>query len=122
MAWLFNLGAPESLGSRPTFNSTTRAIPSAQRKYAAGELVGQLDVFAGTYPNPTAQAAWYTILFRSVNNGQFFPTSGELIYTSTHELGHVFDGTHSPQPSSTVTYDTAVQNDWLKLDWVNFAM
>ena len=91
---------------------------------AAGEFVplGAPATVASTYPNQTAQGIWYTIIFR--NQYVFTPSSAELAYTATHEIGHVFDDTHVPQPSSTTPtpYDRAVQNDWLKLDWVNFGL
>ncbi len=90
---------------------------------AAGEFVpaGVISTIASTYPNPTSLGIWNTIMFRTQNDFAF--SSAELAYTATHELGHVFDDTRSPQASSTTPtpYDRAVQNDWLKLDYVNFA-
>lgn len=86
----------------------------------AGQFVpvGVGGAVAATYPNPNGQGIWYTIVFQDQYG--FSPTSAEVAYTVTHELGHVFDDTHGA-PSSTAQYDKSMQNDWLKLDYVDYS-
>jgi hypothetical protein len=81
---------------------------------------GLTGVVAATYPNEFSQDIWYTIIFRGAYG--FNPTSAELAYTATHEIAHAFDDTRVPQASSTAAYERAVQNDFVRLDWINFAM
>jgi hypothetical protein len=94
------------------------SIYSTDFNQAKQGSVGFTTEVAGSYPSTQL---WFVILFRDQ-----LPVGNKALYAATHELGHVFDDSRlqtaqGAQPSSLPTFDTAMQNDWLKLDYTDAA-
>ncbi|MBX3152079.1 hypothetical protein KF728_18115 [Candidatus Obscuribacterales bacterium] len=78
---------------------------------------------AGEYSAPVP-SAWNAFTYQNgpgwniiMNEGSPAGTSGEQFYIAQHELGHVVDFTSVNQQSNLPAFDTAMQNDWLAMDY-----
>lgn len=79
-----------------------------------------------TYSNGPAGVTrmWYSVMRK--NAAQIAGNANSMAYVSTHELGHVVDQETNQPAAGKITpdnskFDLALQNDWLFMDYVDFA-